>query len=70
MTQTLNLRVTGMSCNGCENAVKRAVGQLPGVLAVQASHVAGTVEVTYDDRSVTREAIADKIVKLGYGVEN
>lgn len=70
MTQTLNLRVTGMTCNGCENAVKRAVGQLPGVQAVQASHAGGTVDVTYDDQSVTREAIAEKIRRLGYGVED
>ena len=33
MSQDVTLSVTGMTCGGCENAVQRAVGQLPGVSA-------------------------------------
>ena len=67
MTQTL--RVTGMTCGGCENAVKRAVGQLPGVSSVSASHSEGRVEVSFDDSQVEIEAIKQKIERLGYRVE-
>jgi len=68
MTQTVTLHVTGMTCGGCENAVKRAVGQLTGVRSVNASHGDARVDVTYDDESVTRDAIAEKIRKIGYDV--
>jgi copper chaperone len=68
MTQTLQIRVTGMTCGGCENAVKRAVGQLEGVDEVQASHQQATVTVTADLAKVTRDAIEQRIEKLGYTV--
>jgi copper ion binding protein len=68
MNETLTLRVTGMTCGGCENAVKRAVGQLDGVAEVAASHQAEQVVVTYDAARVDRDAIAAKIQRLGYQV--
>ncbi len=66
---TESLRVTGMTCGGCENAVKRAVGQLPGVLAVAASHQDQRVDVDFDEARVGLDAIRQKIEKLGYRVE-
>ena len=66
---TLTLHVTGMTCGGCENAVKRAVGKLPGVAEVSASHEQQRVTVAYDAAQVTPEAIAAKINALGYRVE-
>jgi copper chaperone CopZ len=65
---TLTLRVTGMTCGGCENAVKRAVGKLPGVASVEASHLEQRVVVSYDAAQSTPEAIAAKINGLGYRV--
>lgn len=67
MTETL--RVTGMSCGGCENAVKKAVGRLAGVSDVAASHVEQRVRVSYDPAVVDLAAIRQKIEKLGYKVE-
>jgi len=66
---TLTLHVTGMTCGGCENAVKRAVARLPGVSEVSASHQEQRVTVDYDAARVTPEAIAAKIDGLGYRVE-
>ena len=65
---TSSLHVTGMTCGGCENAVKRAVGKLGGVTAVTASHEAEQVVVTYDEAQVGLAAITEKIEKLGYRV--
>ncbi|MCH7667281.1 MAG: heavy-metal-associated domain-containing protein, partial [Acidobacteria bacterium] len=47
-TTTTAFRVEGMTCGGCEVAVKRAVKKLEGVDTVAASHKAGSAEVTYD----------------------
>ena len=38
MATALTLPVHGMTCGGCENAVKRAVGAMPGIAEVTASH--------------------------------
>jgi copper chaperone CopZ len=57
-----------MSCGGCENAVKRAVGQIEGVSQVEASHQDERVQVTFDETKATREAIESKISRLGYRV--
>ena len=67
MTQTLH--VTGMTCGGCENAVKRTVGRLDGVTEVTASHEQQQVGVTFDPARVDLATIKEKIEKLGYRVE-
>jgi copper chaperone CopZ len=68
MTETLQLTVTGMTCGGCENAVKRALGQLDGVEEVSASHSANLVGVRYDTDKVTRAKVQQQIEALGYEV--
>ena len=57
-----------MTCGGCENAVKRALGQLEGVEDVSASHTANLVGVRYDTGKVTRSMVREKIEALGYEV--
>jgi copper chaperone len=58
-----------MTCGGCENAVKRAVGKLPGVSAVEASHQEQRVTVSFDAGQVDLAAIKAKINGLGYRAE-
>jgi len=68
MTESLQLTVTGMTCGGCENAVKRVVSKLPGVEAVSADHHAGLVGVEFDPAQVTPQAIRAEIEAIGYDV--
>jgi copper chaperone CopZ len=65
---TLTLHVTGMTCGGCENAVKRAVGKLPGVASVEASHAAEQVVVEFDEGQTGPDAIKARIEALGYRI--
>ena len=65
---TLTLRVTGMTCGGCENAVRRAVTKLPGVAEVNASHQQQLVKVDFDEAQTTADAIKGRITALGYQV--
>jgi copper chaperone len=67
-TQELTLSVTGMTCGGCENAVKRAVSSLGGVSHVSASHRDNRVTLTFDPSLVDRAAIAKRIEDAGYQV--
>ncbi len=65
----LTLTVTGMSCGGCENAIKRVLSTLDGVSDVSASHHDNRVSLTYDPAKVDRAAIAQRIENAGYEVQ-
>lgn len=69
MATELHLKVTGMTCGGCENAVKRSLKMLEGVQEVTASHATESVGVTFEDGKVTPAAITQRIESLGYHVE-
>lgn len=68
-TKVCTLKVTGMTCAGCETAVKIAARTIDGVTSVAASYKRGTAEVTYDPAKSTPAAIATAIAdKTGYKV--
>ena len=69
MVERVHFNVTGMTCGGCENAVKRAVGKIAGVTEVSASHTGKSVDVTYDNAGVTPDMIRQRIEALGYQVQ-
>ena len=64
--EQLTLNVTGMTCGGCENAVRRVVSAMAGVSNVAASHQENRVTVDYDPSKIDRRAIADAIRGAGY----
>jgi copper chaperone CopZ len=68
MSESLQLTVTGMTCGGCEHAVKRALQQIDGVEKVTASHSANRVGVTFDAAKVTPGLLKERIEALGYEV--
>jgi len=68
MMDTLTLTVTGMTCGGCENAVKRGLARLDGVGDVAASHADARVVVTFDPSRVSPDQIRARIGAMGYDV--
>jgi copper chaperone len=68
LAEHLTLNVNGMTCGGCENAVKRAVSMVGGVSAVTASHAEHRVTVDYDASKTNSAAIAKAIQAAGYEV--
>jgi copper chaperone len=68
VTERLTLTVTGMTCGGCENAVKRVLSTVEGVANVTASHVANRVTLDIDTSKTTREAVSAAIARAGYKV--
>lgn len=61
--EVVTLKVSGMTCGGCEAAVKMAANKVDGVKDVKASAQKGTAEVTYDPSKTNAEAIANAITK-------
>jgi copper chaperone CopZ len=69
-TQVCTLKVSGMTCAGCEAAVKMAARSVDGVKDVKASYEKKNAEVTYDPAKTTPDAIAKVITeKSGFKAE-
>ena len=60
--------VAGMSCGHCKAAVEDELNELSGVEKANADVARGTVEVSYDEGTVTTEDLLGAIQKAGYTV--
>lgn len=60
--------VPDMSCGHCKAAVEAALNKRSGVERANADIVKGTVEVSYDEGTVTTEDLLGAIEKSGYTV--
>lgn len=57
---TTELKITGMTCEGCVNAVKRTLSRVPGVTAVQVDLAAGRASVEGDAEAAGLIAAVEK----------
>ena len=57
-----------MSCGHCKAAVEGELNKLSGVRKANADVEKGTVEVTYDEGTVTTEDLEGAIEEAGYTV--
>lgn len=60
------LEIEGMTCNGCENTIKKAIKKLPGVVEVSASHKKGIATVKVDSSAFNPDDYKKAIEKVGY----
>ena len=68
--QVCTLKVTGMTCAGCEAAVRMAARSVDGVTDVKVSYAKGNAEVTFDPAKTTPAAIAKVVTdKAGFKAE-
>lgn len=68
MTSTIDLRVSGMDCEKCEQRIATAVSRLEGVRNVSAEHRSGQVRVLAVG-AVSRDAVARQITGAGYDID-
>ena len=66
--ETVQLKVKGMSCDGCSKGISAALRFMPGVIDVDASYAEGRVTVTYDAAKVTPLDLRGEIEALEYDV--
>jgi len=66
----ITLKVSGMSCGHCKEAVERSIGVLPGVSKVEANVKDGKVEVSYNTSEVSLDDIKKAVEDAGYDVED
>ena len=63
---TVTYYAPDISCQGCANAIKRAVSPLPGVREVGVDVNTKRVVVDYDENRATPEEIKERIEDAGY----
>jgi copper chaperone len=63
------INVDGMTCGGCENAIKAGVESLDGIASVESSFEEGWTKVKYDKAVTSVEDIEGKITDTGYTVK-
>jgi mercuric ion transport protein len=66
--QEVKLNVSGMTCASCEEHVKHAVNELPGIVSVSANSDNGTADVKYDNSKTDKVEITKAIDGTGYKV--
>ena len=62
------LKVSGMSCGHCKNAVEKAVRGLPGVMAAEVDLEAGTLKLEFDAAKTALAQIKEAVDDAGYEV--
>lgn len=62
------LKVQGMTCGHCVNAVETSVGELQGVSDVKVDLGKGEVAVSYDNSQTSLNQIKETIEDQGYDV--
>ena len=64
--ETVTMKVTGMTCSGCVNSVKRVVQAVAGVDSVDVSLEKGEAVVRYDASTASPAQIARAIEAAGF----
>lgn len=66
--ESINLKVNGMHCSGCEARIKNSLESIKGIKKIKASHKRGTVDISYDAGNISLGEIKENIEDLGFEV--
>jgi P-type Cu+ transporter len=66
--RTIDLPVSGMTCQSCARAVENSLARLPAVKQSVVNVAAGQVQVVFDDHSIGKLEIAAAIRQAGFNV--
>ena len=65
----IEIRISGMSCTGCENRVENVLKNIENVESVNANYNTGIVEIeTNDIKDLNIDVIKDILEDLGYDI--
>ena len=62
------IRIEGMHCHKCEQAITKAVQKLPGVYEVEVDFNSRQASVLYNSAQVNVKQLTDTITQTGYRV--
>lgn len=66
--QQLQIKVSGMTCGGCERSVQNALTSHEGVKSAKADRNAGVVAIEFDPAVIQQAALEKAITEAGFKV--
>jgi len=66
LDQFVLIRIDGMHCHKCEQAIQKSVMSNPGVHEVEVDFLSGQASVLYDRTAVTVAQLMDAVTAAGY----
>lgn len=66
--KTIQQKIKGMQCLGCEQIIEDAVHILPGIFSVKANYAKESATVEFDNDSIGEAGIQSIIEKNGFDV--
>ncbi len=67
--RVVNLKITGMKCNGCASKIQRTLESLTGVENIDVSLSSEIAKVKYEESSISSQQIITALTELGYGAD-
>jgi copper chaperone CopZ len=64
--ETAQIRIEGMTCDGCVKSVTRTLQAVPGVQQVDVSLAGHQAKVTYDPSRTGVDALKSAVERAGY----
>ena len=64
--QLVVIRIEGMHCHKCEQAIQKVLSQQPGVREVEVDFASGQASVLFDRGSVTVGELMEAVNSAGY----
>lgn len=68
-TETVEFKVSGMTCESCEHHITSAVNQLPGIRSVKASFANNNSIIEFDPQHINIRQIQQALDETGYVAE-
>lgn len=66
--QKATFTITGMSCVNCAGRIEKSLAETAGISRASVNFAMEELLVEFDDAVISRGAIEEKVVKLGYGI--
>ncbi|MBI1920282.1 MAG: heavy metal translocating P-type ATPase [Geobacter sp.] len=66
--QKATYNITGMSCVNCAGRIEKTLNETAGISRASVNFAMEELLVEFDDSVISRGAIEEKVVKLGYGI--
>ena len=63
------LRITGMTCEHCKEAVEKALKKMPGARDISVDRFAGSATLEWDDTRASRDDLVAAVNELGFKAE-
>jgi copper chaperone CopZ len=67
--ETITLKLTGMGCTACSDAIQETITKLPGIIKCQVYFTQAQAKVEFQPEQINVEQIKQSVVEAGYGAE-